>query len=230
VKEAGGEAPVAEVPEGQAASARPSTFTVALGVLNAVLTVLYPVAIWLGLTQLGTRATSVMVLGLLVPLVAFRLRGADRSTFWSVLRVPLAILCVVVLSAITNDERLLLSLPVLISVILLLSFGETLRPGQVPMIERFARLSDPHLTGDKRAHCRRWTQRWCAFFVLNGVIAAVLGLLASPFVWASYTGGVAYALMGVLFSLEYVERKARFREYERGPLDRLLARRFPPRP
>ena len=222
-----GEAPVAKIPEGPAP--RPSPFTVALGVLNGVLTVLYPVAIWLGLTQLGTRATSVMVLGLLVPLVAFRLRGADRSTFWSVLRVPLAILCVVVLSAITNDERLLLSLPVLISVILLLSFGETLRPGQVPMIERFARLSDPHLTDDKRAHCRRWTLRWCAFFVVNGVIAAALGIFASPFVWASYTGGLAYALMGVLFSLEYVERKARFREYGRGPLDRLLARRFPPR-
>jgi uncharacterized membrane protein len=224
VTEAGGETPAAEIH----ARPRPSTLEVALGVLNAVLTVLYPVAIWIGLTQLGTRATSVMVLGLLVPLVAFRLRGADRSTFWSVLRVPLAILCVVVLSAITNDARLLLALPVLISVILLLSFGETLRPGQVPMIERFARMSDPHLTGDKRAHCRRWTQRWCAFFVVNGLIAALLGLLATPFVWASYTGGFAYALMGVLFSLEYVERKVRFREYGRGPLDRLLARRFPP--
>lgn len=227
MSEAGGDAPE-KSPEGPPARPRPSAFTVALGVLNAVLTVLYPVAIWLGLTRLGTRATSVIVLGLLVPLLAFRLRGADRSTFWSVLRVPMAISCVVVLSAITDDARLLLALPVLISAILLFSFGETLRAGQVPMIERFARMSDPHLTDAKRAHCRRWTVRWCGFFVLNGVIAALLGLWATPFVWASYTGGVAYALMGVLFSIEYVERKARFREYGRGPLDRALARVFPP--
>ena len=95
---------------------------------------------------------------------------------------------------ITDEPALLLALPVVINVILLLSFAETLRAGQVPMIERFARLSDPHLTDEKRAHCRRWTQRWCAFFVVNGVIAALLGALATPFVWASYTGGVAYAL------------------------------------
>jgi uncharacterized membrane protein len=209
---------------------RPSAGAIAIGVLNGVLTVLYPVAIWLGLTRLGARATGVMVLGLLVPLVAFRLRKADRTTFWSVLRVPIAILCLVVLGIVTGDARFVLALPVLISAVLLVTFGATLRAGATPMIERFARITEPDLPPDKQAHCRRWTVRWCVFFVINGVIAAALGLWASPFVWASYTGGLAYALMGVLFSVEYVERRARFRDFGDGLLDRLLRRALPPRP
>ena len=212
-----------EVGEGSA-PARPSAFTLVLGIVNAVLTVLYPVAIWLGLTRLGTRGTGILVLGLLVPLVAFRLRGADRTTFWSVLRIPIAILCLSVLGIVTEDARYVLALPVLINTVLLLTFGETLRAGQVPMIERFARLQDPRLTPEKQAHCRRWTVRWCVFFVLNGIAAALLGVFATPFVWAAYTGGIAYALMGVLFSIEYVERKRRFREFGKGPLDRLMSR------
>lgn len=203
---------------------RPSAFTLALGILNAVLTVLYPVAIWLGLTRLGTRSTGVLVLGLLVPLVAFRLRNVDRRTFWSVLRIPIAILCLIVLGILTDDPRYVLALPVLINTILLFTFGETLRKGEVPMIERFARLQEPALSPEKQAHCRRWTVRWCVFFVINGAIAAALGLWATPFVWATYTGGIAYALMGLLFSIEYVERKRRFRDFGAGFLDRLLAR------
>lgn len=206
------------------AKKRPGAFALVLGILNAVLTVLYPVAIWLGLTRLGARATSVMVLGLLIPILAFRLRGADRSTFWAVLRVPMAILVLVVLGILTDDARFVLALPVLISAVLLFTFGETLRAGQVPMIERFARMQEKDLSPEKQAHCRRWTQIWCGFFVVNGAIAALLGGLATPFVWAAYTGGIAYALMGALFAVELVARRRRFRDFGRGPIDRLLKR------
>ncbi len=203
---------------------RPSGLTLALGVLNAVLTVLYPVAVWLGLTRLGARATSVMILGLLIPLLAFRLRGMERSTFWSVLRVPLAILLLVVLGILTDDPRFVLALPVLINAVLLLTFGETLRAGAVPMIERFARMQEKELSDEKQAHCRRWTGIWCGFFVANGAAAALLGAFATPFLWAAYTGGLAYALMGALFAVEFVDRRRRFRDFGAGPLDRALRR------
>lgn len=203
---------------------RPSGLTLALGVLNAVLTVLYPVAVWLGLTRLGARATSVMILGLLIPLLAFRLRGMERSTFWSVLRVPLAILLLVVLGILTDDPRFVLALPVLINAVLLLTFGETLRAGAVPMIERFARMQEKELSDEKRAHCRRWTGIWCGFFVANGAAAALLGAFATPFLWAAYTGGLAYALMGALFAVEFIDRRRRFRDFGAGPLDRALRR------
>ena len=135
-----------------ASSARPKPTPIDLvvGIVNAVLVVAYPIAIWLGLTYLGTRSVSVMVLGLLVPMLAIRLRKADRATFWSIVRVPIAILALVVLGAITEDPRFVLAMPVVINVVLLATFGETLRAGQVPMIERFARLSEPELSAEKQ--------------------------------------------------------------------------------
>ncbi len=200
-----------------------------LGIVNAILAVAYPVIVWIGLTRLGTRAVSVIVLALVVPMLAIRLRKADRATFWSIVRVPIAILVLVVLGAITQDARFVLAMPVVINLVLLATFGETLRAGQTPMIERFARLVETELSDDKRAHCRSWTQRWCIFFALNAAVALALGLFATPFMWAAYNGGIAYALIGVMFAIEYVSRKARFRDDPpRNPMDRLMRRVFPP--
>lgn len=204
---------------------------VVLAIVNAVLVAAYPVIVWIGLSYLGTRAVSVMVLALLVPTLAIRLRKADRATFWSVVRVPIAILALVVLGAVTNDPRFVLAMPVVINLVLLATFGETLRAGQVPIIERFARLVETELSEDKQAHCRTWTVRWCVFFALNASVALALGLFATPFVWAAYNGGIAYALMGVMFAAEYLSRKSRFRDDPpRNAMDRLMAKVFPPRP
>jgi uncharacterized membrane protein len=201
---------------------------VIVGIVNAILAVTYPVIVWIGLTRLGTRAVSVMVLALLVPMLAIRLRKADRATFWSIVRVPIAILTLVVLGAITQDARFVLAMPVVINVVLLATFGETLRAGQTPMIERFARLVETDLSEPKIAHCRSWTQRWCVFFALNASVALALGLFATPFVWAAYNGGIAYALIGVMFAIEYVSRKSRFRDDPpRNAMDRLMKRVFP---
>ena len=47
--------------------------------------------------------------------------------------------------------------------------------------------------------------------------------------WAMYNGGIAYALMGMMFVGEYLLRQYRFRKYGGGLHDRLLSRIFPPR-
>jgi uncharacterized membrane protein len=67
------------------------------------------------------------------------------------------------------------------------------------------------------------------FFVVNAAVAAALALLEMTAWWALYTGGIAYAAMGMMFGVEYVVRQYRFRNYGRGPHDRLLAVLFPPR-
>ena len=192
------------------AAAKRGALDVGLAVLNAVLTLVYPVAIWLGLTHLGTRGVGLVALGLVVPMLAIRLRRADGATFWAIVRLPLLVLALVTLGIVTDDPTFLLVMPVLISAALLVSFGGSLRAGAVPMIERFARVVEPALGPAKIAHCREFTWIWCVFFVINGAIAAYLGLFASHFVWAAYTGGVAYALMGVLFAAEWITRRVRF--------------------
>lgn len=209
-------------------SQRPSRLGLVLGIVNGTLLGLYPVAVWIGLSYLGARAVGLLVIAFVVPMLAIRLRNADRASFWAILRIPLAILVLVTLGVWLDDPRYVLAMPVLVNVVLLAMFGASLAPGAMPMIERFARMQDPTLTPPKMAHCRQFTWVWCGFFVLNGATAAALALAAPVSWWATYTGLVAYGLMGMLFTAEYVVRKARFREYGSWPHDRALARLFPP--
>ena len=54
-------------------------------------------------------------------------------------------------------------------------FGRTLRPGQVPLIERIARVSDPAMTLPLRRYTRRLTAIWCGYFVIAALLSASIG-------------------------------------------------------
>lgn len=180
-----------------------------LSVLNVLLAVAYPLAVWWSLTHLSPRVTGLLIIALLVPLLALRLRGADPAQRWGVLRVPLSIMALLLLGVAFDDARFMLAMPVLVNVVLLVSFGASLR-GDTPMVERFARMVDPDLDEPRRAHCRQATWAWVVFFLLNGTTAAVLAVAAPTSWWAVYNGGIAYALMGLMFAGEHVVRWIRF--------------------
>ena len=74
------------------------------------------------------------------------------------------------------------------------------------MIERFARIREPNLPMRAISYTRRVTQVWCIFFFVNGAIALVTALWASPATWTLYNGLIAYVMMGLLFAGEYVVR------------------------
>lgn len=179
-------------------------------VLNAILVIAYPIAVFYALTRFSGRTVSIAILALLVPGLAWRFRAADRATFWSIVRLPIAILLLLIAGIITGDPRFVLALPVLINTVLLIEFGASLRSGSVPMIERFARITDADMSEPKIAHCRGWTIAWCAFFCANGAIAGALALAAPLWWWTVYTGAIAYALMGIMFAVERVQRRLRF--------------------
>ena len=95
--------------------------------------------------------------------------------------------------------------PVLVNMVMLGIFGYSLfSPPSI--VERLARMREPDFPPQAVAYTRGVTQVWCGFFVLNGVIALVTALWASPAVWSIYNGVIAYLLMGVLFGGEYVVR------------------------
>ncbi len=257
-------------------------------IATAVLVVLYPIAIWIGLTYLSARTLGLWIVALLVPLVLLRFRRASREDLGAALRVPLAILAVVALSIVFDDPRFVLAMPVLINLVLLATFASSLF-GERTIIERFARMQEArlaHIEGRTRAaraqpeadpslrdgvgpegaehrrdwiregspigihsrrgietplqptvqlsaaqvaHCRQVTWVWCGFFVVNAAIAGLLAIAAPLSWWAAYTSGIAYALMGALFTAEYLVRQYRFRRYGTGLHDRLLSRILPPR-
>jgi uncharacterized membrane protein len=188
----------------------------------------YPVGIWIGLTHWGPRTIGIWVIACIVPVLAWRLRKARRDDRWAVLRIPLIVLGLITAGAILDDARFFFAMPVLINVALLITFASSL--GTTPIIERFARMQEKEgLSEGQVAHCRQITWAWCAFFVVNAAIAALLAWLAPVSWWAAYTGGIAYGLMGTMFAGELILRRYRFRNYGNGLHDRLLSRIFPPR-
>lgn len=200
-----------------------------VAILTAVLVVLYPLAIWLGLTYLSARSVGLWVLALLVPMALYRFRKAKREDALAVLRVPAVVAAVVGLGAALDDPRLVLATPVVINLGLLATFGASLRG--VPMAERFARLQlGDDISEAQKRHCRQATWAWVIFFAANASVAAALVLHGDVQAWAAYNGGVAYALMGLMFAGELLVRKYRFREYGDGLHDRLISRIFPPVP
>jgi uncharacterized membrane protein len=198
-------------------------------ILGTILVLGYPPLVYFGLREGHARwVAGVLLLGLVPGLVA-RARQVGWDRLWAVARPVLPTIVIAVVVAISGDGRLLLAVPVVISLGLLLGFGATLRGEGPPMVERFARLVHADMTPAEVVHCRTVTVIWCVFFALNAITAGVLAWLDSVW-WALYTGFLAYAAMGLLFGAEFVVRKARFRRYGPGLHDRLLSRLFPPRP
>ena len=205
------------------ASSRLATF---LSVLNVVLLVAYPLAVYVGLTRFSTRGLGLLLALLLAPGMVLKLRRARREDLAAVAVLPLSILALLALAAWLNDRRFVFALPVLINAALFAQFARSLRG--TPLVERFARMQHPDLSAAQVAYCRTVTKVWCVVVVLSGATSALLARFAPLSWWALYNGLLAYVGMGILGAGEYVVRKFRFREYGSGLHDRLLARLFPP--
>ena len=121
---------------------------------------------------------------------------------------------------ITGKEFFLKLYSVVINATLLVVFGSTLflKPN---IIFRFATLADKSISGSSyenqvKLYCRNVTIVWCCFFILNGSAAVLTTFADKVFglseekarsVWAIYNGGISYALMGLLFVVEFIIRK-----------------------
>lgn len=172
------------------------------GVLKGLLVILfllYPLAVYFGLTHLGVAPVAMLlaVLGLL------RMWTTKHTAMW-----PLAVLALLCggLSLVFQTEAWLKLYPVAMNAGALGIFAATLfRPPS--FIERLARLMEPDLPESGVRWTRRVTEVWCVFFILNGSIALYTALYCSMQVWALYNGLIAYVLMGILLGGEFVLRR-----------------------
>lgn len=167
--------------------------------LAAVITVLYPLAIWFGQGKVEPRWLALLLLlAAAARLPAMKVSLAAR---WSA-----AAALVLAAGAVWANALLPLKLyPVLVNAALLAAFAYSLA-SPPSMIERMARLTEPDLPPAAIAYTRVVTQVWCGFFVVNGSIALGTAIWASPAVWSLYNGVIAYGLMGLLFAGEYLVR------------------------
>lgn len=165
------------------------------------LTAAYPLIVYFSLGHVEPRylALLLLVLGGLRWLIG----GAQVvQARW----MALAALLLAGSTALLNMSLPLKLYPVLVNVVLLVVFGLSLVRGP-SVIERIARLQEPHLDARGLAYTRRVTQVWCGFFLFNGGLALATALWASEQVWALYNGLIAYLLIGTLMGGEWLLRR-----------------------
>ena len=169
--------------------------------LVLALTAIYPLLVFASLGHVEPRylALLLLVLGLL------RMTVSGSSTVQARWLVAAALVLAGV-TALLNQSLPLKLYPVLVNVAMFAVFALSLVRGP-SVVERLARLTDPHLPPEAVAYTRRVTQVWCGFFVLNGGIALATALWASERAWALYNGLISYGLMGALMGGEWLLRR-----------------------
>ncbi|WP_162048184.1 COG4648 family protein [Vibrio taketomensis] len=103
-----------------------------------------------------------------------------------------------------NDATGLLFYPVMMNLVLLLTFASSCLWGE-PIITRIAKLRE-ELDEAGLIYTRRLTMIWSVFFVVNGLIAAITTQLSYE-IWTLYNGLISYGLIGLLLSSEWIYRK-----------------------
>ena len=192
------------------------------GLLGGLRVLAYPFAIYFGLSRWGLHRSGLVLLAIATFTGGLTLLSRRGGKWIDAARTPIIVAALVALSLSADDPRVMLALPTMVNGFLLVGFARSLYAG-VPIIERFARLIDPELTGPQCVHCRSFTVVWSAFFAVNGTVAALFAIFAPFEWWVGYTGFVSYVAMGLLFAVEYLLRKYRFQQFSSLPHDRLLA-------
>lgn len=115
-----------------------------------------------------------------------------------------AILMAVLLAVVAATRQLdtMYWYPVIINGVMLALFGSSLWAKQT-VVERLARLQTPDLPESGIRYTRRVTQVWCSFFLFNIFLTSAFILCQQYDLWAIYSGGIAYLLMGLLFLGEW---------------------------
>jgi uncharacterized membrane protein/peptidoglycan/xylan/chitin deacetylase (PgdA/CDA1 family) len=191
-------------------------------VLTFLFTLAYPLLVALSVGLLGARFAALVLLSLLA-LTRIRTLRRDLRRARGLTALGASVAVLLVMAAVLDDPRFLLAYPSLVNAVLLVQFAWSLRGGG-SIVQRFAQIEVIALSPAEIRYCRSVTLAWCVFFVLNGSACTALALLAPRAVWAIYTGGIAYLLMGLLFAGEYVVRKSRFGRFGAHLVDRILAR------
>lgn len=181
------------------ATDRPRKTPPLLAAVLLVVSLAYPVVVWLALGHVSPRWIA-----LLLVVLALARAAVTRQSFWLVAAGLAAVLAAA--SALGDRWGPLKLYPALVNLVMLGLFATSLWHGP-SVVERLARLRESHFPPAAIAYTRRVTQVWCGFFVVNGLIAVATALWASDAAWALYNGLLSYAAMGALMGGEWLVRR-----------------------
>lgn len=171
---------------------------------SALPLVLWPLAVFALVTWADARsAGAVLVVGLGIAAALLRTRDPALA------RPMVPMLALALATLVSGRGEFIFAQPVLVNLAVATTFGLTLRPGSVPLIERFARRMG-ELPPGAAAHCRFFTWAWFLFASANACIAAVLAWRGDAGPWALWTGPGSYLAIVALFAAEWTVRRVRF--------------------
>lgn len=205
---------------------RPSPRQLAAGLALIALAFVWPLVSERLVEGLGVRALATGLLGL----SAISL-SAMRSAVPSELAIErsdsIALLALVACAALTGEHLFLLLVPAWIQLAVFRLFRRSLRVGP-SVFERVARALEPHAPEFITPYCRKATALWGWVFLANAVVIVALALLAPLPWWRAFTSWIVWLVIAALTAGDFVVRKVYFRSYHDRPIDRWLARLFPP--
>ena len=170
-----------------------------LKLVIGLLAVIYPLAIYFGLTYFDAKTIGPLVLAV----VGLR--------FWSNKKLRPYIVAAFIIGAtvlwLSNSALLLQFIPVAMNIFMLGIFAWSLhRPPTI--IETFARrLRKDDMPQPVIDYTRKVTQVWCGFFIVNGAVATYTAVFCSLQMWTFYNGLISYIAMGCLLAGEYGYRQ-----------------------
>jgi uncharacterized membrane protein len=196
-----------------------------LALLAAMLLVLLSgLASGLLVDALGIRASAAVLLA--VALFVSRGLGTGAAAVPTADRVLL--FAALVAALLLGSPTALALIPAVVHVAVARMLIASAANDDVSLVERGARIAHPLAPRFIAPYCRRLTAVWGFFFAASAGATAVLALGGHFDAHRAWTGWMFWALLGVFSVAEMIWRKAWFRYFGRGPLDRLLARVFPP--
>lgn len=181
-------------------------------IILTLITLLYPLVVFYGLAEFSVRWVSFTLLLLfIIRLLLLKKSSITEHNATQVLSpkaskvISILALSFLLISFIFGDDTGLLFYPVIINSALALVFSYSLA-NPPPIIERLARLTQADLPPHAIAYTRTVTKVWLGFFIINAIIASYTALFTSLETWTVYNGLIAYILMGILFTGEYLVR------------------------
>lgn len=189
--------------------------SVAFKVLTALVTALWPLIIFAAVIADVWRYVLPVLAGVmgLKLITTLKARAAGPLVRVGLVLAALAlVLCL--LSLAFSAIGFMFYYPVAVNLIMLAVFASSLK-GEQSIVERLARLQDPHLSPRGVRYTRNVTKAWCVFFVLNGAIAATTALIGDLKLWTWWNGLLSYGAMGLMFGGEYLLR-CRLKAQERA--------------
>lgn len=171
-----------------------------LKVAAIALTLCYPFVIYWGLQHYDVRFLLPLLLLLLALRWVCNAGIAERKI------VLVTLFGLVITTLIAGYQLGLKFYPVLVNAGFLGLFVTSLFSPPT-IVERLARFREPDLPDSAVLYTRKVTWVWCAFFLFNGLMAAATALWASDEVWMVYNGMIAYLLIALLSTVEWLIRR-----------------------